>query len=87
MVGTSGIDGLGHLTNVPDLPNGVYYIKELATNEDYVLDENEYDFEIAYHGSDVSSYTVVIGSGTVENELIRGSIEIKKMTHLMLKRN
>ena len=78
MVGTSGIDGLGHLTNVPDLPNGVYYIKELATNEDYVLDENEYDFEIAYHGSDVSSYTVVIGSGTVENELIRGSIEIKK---------
>lgn len=78
MVGTSGIDELGHLTNVPDLPNGVYYIKELATNKDYVLDQNEYDFEIAYHGSDVSSYTVVIGNGTVENELIRGSIEIKK---------
>lgn len=78
MVGTSGIDELGHLTNVPDLPNGVYYIKELATNKDYVLDQNEYDFEIAYHGSDVSSYTVVIGNGSVENELIRGSIEIKK---------
>lgn len=78
MVGTSGIDELGHLTNVPDLPNGVYFIKELQTNEDYVLDTNEYDFEIAYHGSDVSSYTVVIGNGTVENELIRGSIEIKK---------
>ena len=78
MVGTSGIDELGHLTNVPDLPNGVYYIKELQTNEDYVLDTNEYDFEIAYHGSDVSQYTITIGNGSIENKLIRGTIAIQK---------
>lgn len=78
LIDTTGIDELGQLDHVPDLPNGTYYLKELQTNSDYVLDTNEYDFEIAYHGKDVSGYTVVIGNGSVENELVRGSIEIKK---------
>lgn len=79
LIDTTGIDELGQLINVPDLPNGVYYIKELATNKDYVLDTNEYNFEVGYHGQDVSSYTIKIGEdGKVENKLIRGDIEIKK---------
>ena len=44
LIATSGIDELGQLTTNVDLPNGVYYLKELQTNEDYVLDTNEYDF-------------------------------------------
>lgn len=79
LVATSGIDELGQLTTNVDLPNGVYYLKELQTNENYVLDINEYDFEIAYHGQDVSRYVIKIGeNGSIENKLIRGSIEIKK---------
>lgn len=78
MITTSGIDENGHLTNMPDLPNGVYYLKELQTNPNYILDINEYDFEIGYHGADVSSYKVIIGGGMIENKLVRGNIEILK---------
>lgn len=78
MIATSGIDENGHLTNMPDLPNGVYYLKELQTNPNYVLDTNEYDFEIGYHGADVSSYKVIIGEGRIDNKLVRGNIEILK---------
>lgn len=79
MISTSGITEDGHLANVPDLPNGVYFIKELVTNEQYVLNNTEYDFEIGYKGSDVSHYVVTIGlDGKVENELARGSIQVKK---------
>ena len=79
MISTSGITEDGHLANVPDLPNGVYFIKELATNEQYVLNDTEYDFEIGYKGSDVSHYAVTIGlDGKVENKLARGSIQVRK---------
>lgn len=79
MISTSGITEDGHLATVPDLPNGVYFVKELATNEQYVLNDTEYDFEIGYKGSDVSHYVVTIGlDGKVENKLARGSIQVKK---------
>ena len=79
LIATSGIDEKGQLTSMPDLPNGVYFIKELQTHKDYVLDTNEYDFEIGYQGSDVPTYQVVIGNeGKVENKLKRGNIEIVK---------
>lgn len=81
MIYTSGINEDGHLTlaDTFDLPNGVYYLKELSTNGQYVLNDNEYDFEIAYHGEDVSKYTVKIGNdGIINNELARGMIQVKK---------
>lgn len=82
MIYTSGINEDGHLSLVDtfDLPNGVYYLKELSTNGQYVLNDTEYDFEIAYHGEDVSKYTVMIGvDGTINNELARGTIQVKKV--------
>ena len=81
MIYTSGINEDGHLTlaDTFDLPNGVYYLKELAANSQYVLNDTEYDFEISYHGEDVSEYTVQIGNdGIINNELARGSIQIIK---------
>jgi len=79
MVAITGIDERGQLKNIPDLPEGVYYLKELATHSDYVLDQNHYVFEVSYHGQDVSEYIVKIGNdGLIENKLIRGSIQIKK---------
>ena len=46
LLATSGIDEEGHLVHTPELPVGNYYIKELATNSAYKLDEKEYDFSI-----------------------------------------
>lgn len=79
MIATTGIDSDGHLVDVPDLPNGVYFLKELATNSQYKLNDKEYDFEVAYHGGDVSHYVIQIGEdGKVENDLARGSIQVRK---------
>lgn len=82
MIYTSGINEDGHLTLAEtfDFPNGVYYLKELSTNGQYVLNDKEHDFEIAYHGEDVSSYTVRIGEdGQINNDLARGTIQVKKV--------
>ena len=83
MIATTGIDENGHLVHVPDLPNGMYYIKELQTDKQYVLDDTEYNFVISYHGQDVSEYTITIGAdGTVYNKLARGSVLIHKKDSL-----
>lgn len=87
LIYTSGInkDGTLTLTDTFDLPNGVYYLKELATNGQYLLDDTEYDFEIGYHGPDVSHYTVSIGhEGTITNDLMRGSVQLFKKAHVRL---
>ena len=79
MISSTGITKEGKLANIPDLPIGTYYIKELTTNKQYVLNDKEYDFEIAYQGKDVSKYTIMIGTdGVIENELARGSIKVVK---------
>ena len=71
------------LADTFDLPNGVYYLKELSTNGQYVLNDKEYDFEISYHGQDVSKYTIKIGDdGVINNELARGSIQVRKVDSL-----
>ncbi|WP_416325911.1 SpaA isopeptide-forming pilin-related protein [[Eubacterium] hominis] len=87
MISTTGIDSDGHLVDVPDLPNGSYFIKELATNKQFVLIEEEFDFEVAYHGQDVSHYVIQIGlDGKVENKLARGSVQVKKTDTLDVKK-
>ncbi len=81
LIGISHIDEQGHLTNSFDLPNGVYYFKELQTNDQYQLDTNEYDFEVGYPGEEVKEYTIEINEGDpINNDLKRGSIEIIKTT-------
>lgn len=83
LIAISGITQEGHLENVPDLPNGVYYIKELATNSQYVLNDTEYDFEIGYKGKDIAEYTVTIGDkGVIDNKLARGTIQVRKVDTL-----
>jgi len=85
MIYTSGIneDGTLTLADTFDLPHGVYYVQELSTNSQYVLNDKQYDFEIAYHGKDVTEYTVQIGvEGKIENELARGTIKVQKVDSL-----
>lgn len=83
MISTTGITEKGQLENIPDLPNGVYFLKELATNSQYVLNNTEYDFEVEYKGKDITEYTIQIAEdGTINNELARGTIQIKKVDTL-----
>lgn len=83
MIATSGITDKGILENVPDLPIGVYYLKELATNSQYILNDTEYDFEIGYKGPSITEYTVQIGNeGKINNELARGTIQVRKVDTL-----
>lgn len=83
MIATSGITEKGTLEHVPDLPIGVYYLKELATNSQYVLNDTEYDFEIGYKGPSITEYTVQIGvEGKIDNELARGTIQVRKVDTL-----
>ena len=81
LIGVSNIDEKGHLTKTFDLPNGTFYYKELQTNSQYLLDTKEYDFEVGYQGADIDEYTIEVNDGNpIENELIRGSIEVFKYT-------
>lgn len=83
MISTTGITQDGLLEHVPDLPIGVYYLKELSTNSQYILNDKEYDFEISYHGKDISEYIVQIGDdGIIDNELARGTIKVQKVDTL-----
>ena len=51
-----------------DLPLGKYYIKEIATNENYILNDNEYDFEFASN-DDITSVITINLSDTIQNDL------------------
>lgn len=83
MISTTGITKKGQLENIPDLPNGIYFLKELATNSQYILNDKEFDFEVSYKGKDVTEYTIQIAEdGIVDNKLARGTIQVKKIDTL-----
>ena len=58
----------GTITQNYDLPMGNYYIKEIATNENYVLNENEYDFTFLPEDN-VTPVTEIKLAEDVTNEL------------------
>lgn len=62
----------GSASFASDLPFGSYYVKEIATDEHYILDGTEHPFEFTYAGPDTE--VVHIDLGEFENDLIRGTI-------------
>lgn len=79
LIATMGIDENGKLINFPTLlPVGNYYLKELATNSAYVLNESEYDFTIAQtHDKEVK--IVINDEKPVINQLKNFSIRLHKV--------
>ena len=63
-----------------DLPFGSYYLKEITTDEHYVLNETKYSFTFEYAGQDIVVVEIKANDGTpIENELIYGELHgIKK---------
>ena len=78
LVATVGIDEEGHLVNVPRLPVGNYYLKELSTNSAYILDESEYDFSIDQSHEDNVLITINDGE-TIMNELKIATVHVNKV--------
>lgn len=70
----------GTATCKSDFPFGSYYLKEIATDEHYILNETKYSFTFEYAGQDIVVVELKANDGTpIENKLIYGEIHgIKK---------
>ena len=70
----------GKATINTDLPFGSYYVKELATDEHYVLSDTKYPFTFSYSGQDTAVVEISVNDGKpIENKLIYGSVQGKKI--------
>ena len=74
------LDENGKATVNTDLPFGSYYIKEIATDEHYILSDTQYPFTFEYAGQDTEAVEIKINDGEpIENKLIYGSVSGKKI--------
>ena len=74
------LDENGKATVNTDLPFGSYYIKEIATDEHYILSDTQYPFTFEYAGQDTETVEIKINDGKpIENKLIYGSVSGKKI--------
>lgn len=70
----------GTATAATDLPLGSYYIKEMATDEHYILNDEQYAFTFDYAGQDTETVEIKVNEGKpIENKLIYGSVSGKKV--------
>lgn len=77
LVYSSKISKDGRLEEIVDLPLGSYYLKELSTNENYVVNVNKYPFELV--GNNRETIEIEIDKDTMENKLIRSKLKIFKI--------
>ena len=74
------LDENGKATVNTDLPFGSYYIKEIATDEHYILSDTQYPFTFEYAGQDTEIVEIKVNDGKpIENKLIYGSVSGKKI--------
>ncbi|MGF7012295.1 putative surface anchored protein [Lachnospiraceae bacterium PF1-21] len=66
-----------------DLPFGKYYVKEVATDNHYLLSEDKYPFEFAYGDPTQEVITISINDNQeIENQLLYGSIKGLKVDNI-----
>ena len=74
------LDENGAATANTDLPFGSYYVKEIATDEHYILSDTQYPFTFEYAGQDTETVEIKVNDGkSIENKLIYGSVSGKKI--------
>ena len=74
------LDENGAATANTDLPFGSYYVKEIATDEHYILSDTQYPFTFEYAGQDTETLEIKVNDGKpIENKLIYGSVSGKKI--------
>lgn len=74
-------DENGKAVFVTDLPVGAkVYVKEIATDNHYILSDSTYPVTFDYAGQDTAVVEISVNNGkAIENEIIRGSIIGKKL--------
>ena len=70
-------DENGNITFNCDLPIGFkWYVKEIATDEHYIISEEKYAFNTEYQGQEVQIIEIAVNDGEpIRNELIYGIIK------------
>lgn len=69
------VDKNGTVKFSKDLPFGQYYVKEIATDEHYVLNGTKYLVTFSYAGQDKDKVILTVNNGNIENKLKYGSVE------------
>ena len=73
-------DEKGKATFTTDLPIGSYYVKEISTDNHYILSDKKYPVVFEYAGQDVATVHISVNDGeSIENEIIYGTIKGLKM--------
>mgnify|MGYP001623632801 CR=1 FL=1 len=70
-------DKNGNITFNCDLPIGFkWYVKEMATDEHYIVSEEKYAFNTEYQGQEVQTIEIAVNDGEpIQNELIYGTVK------------
>ena len=81
LIETVTCDENGKAVFVTDLPVGAkVYVKEIATDNHYILSDSTYPVVFDYAGQDTAVVKISVNNGeAIENEIIRGSIIGKKL--------
>ena len=75
LIAYTGIDENGNAAFPADVPAGAYYVQELATDDQYILDGRKYPVVFTYEGQDTETVTIDAGNGNMlKNTLKRGKI-------------
>ncbi len=63
-----------------DLPFGKYYVKEISTDEHYIISDEKYQIELSYQGEEIPTVDIVVNNGEpINNDMIYGLVSgIKK---------
>ena len=69
-------DEKGKATFTTDLPIGSYYVKEISTDNHYILSDKKYPVVFEYAGQDTATVHTSVNDGEpIENEIIYGTIK------------
>ena len=78
LVSVAKVDDQGQITSGSISRAGSYYLQEIATDDQYVLDDTKYPFTYEYNGDQVQ--TITVNDGVIVNKLKRATLEIIKYT-------
>lgn len=69
------VDSNGYAAIKTDLPLGSYYLKELSTDEHYILPDTKYPISFDYAGHDTALVEIKVNEGKrIENRLMYGEV-------------
>lgn len=69
-------DEKGKALFITDLPLGSYYVKEISTDNRYILSDKKYPVVFEYAGQDTATVHISVNDGDpIENEIIYGTIK------------